>query len=130
MGRKIKRLRIKSGLTQAQLADKLNISASTIGMYEQGRREPDSTTLSKICRTLDASGNYVLNLDENIGGSKNSNYENKEIYGVISEFINDLEHQENLMFNGEPINNFEKKKIASALKIAAAVTLSDINCDM
>lgn len=130
MGRKIKHLRIKSGLTQAQLADKLNISASTIGMYEQGRREPDSTTLSKICRTLDASGNYVLNLDENIGGSKNSNYENKEIYGVISEFINDLEHQENLMFNGEPINNFEKKKIASALKIAAAVTLSDINCDM
>ncbi len=99
-------------------------------MYEQGRREPDSTTLSKICRTLDASGNYVLNLDENIGGSKKSNYENKEIYGVISEFINDLEHQENLMFNGEPINNFEKKKIASALKIAAAVTLSDINCDM
>lgn len=130
MGRKIKHLRIKSGLTQAQLADKLNISASTIGMYEQGRREPDSTTLSKICRTLDASGNYVLNLDENIGGSKKSNYENKEIYGVISEFINDLEHQENLMFNGEPINNFEKKKIASALKIAAAVTLSDINCDM
>ncbi len=130
MGRKIKHLRIKSGLTQAQLADKLNISASTIGMYEQGRREPDSTTLSKICRTLDASGNYVLNLDENIGGSKNSNYENKEIYGVISEFINDLEHQENLMFNGEPINNFEKKKIASALKIAAAVTLSDINCDI
>lgn len=130
MGRKIKHLRIKCGLTQAQLADKLNISASTVGMYEQGRREPDSTTLSKICRTLDASGNYVLDLDERTYSAKGSEFENKEIYGVISEFINDLEHQENLMFNGEPINNCEKKKIASALKVATAVTLSDINCDV
>lgn len=99
-------------------------------MYEQGRREPDSTTLSKICRTLDASGNYVLDLEENTGYMQNSRQGNKEIYGVISQFINDLEHQENLMFNGEPINNMEKKKIASALKVAAAVTLSDINCDI
>lgn len=112
------------------MADKLNISASTIGMYEQGRREPDSTTLAKICRTLDASGNYVLDLEENIGYTQNSGQGKKEIYGVISQFINDLEHQENLMFNGEPINNMEKKKIASALKVAAAVTLSDINCDI
>ncbi len=99
-------------------------------MYEQGRREPDSTTLSKICRTLDASGNYVLDLEENIGYTQNTISGNKEIYGVISQFINDLEHQDNLMFNGEPINNLEKKKIASALKVAAAVTLSDINCDI
>lgn len=99
-------------------------------MYEQGRREPDSTTLSKICRTLDASGNYVLDLEENIGHTQVSGHGKKEIYGVISQFINDLEHQENLMFNGEPINNFEKKKITSALKVATAVTLSDINCDI
>ena len=96
-------------------------------MYEQGRREPDSTTLSKICRTLDASGNYVLNLDENIGGSKKSNYENKEIYGVISEFINDLEHQENLMFNGEPINNFEKKKIVLEIDSKNSSAIDELN---
>lgn len=130
LGRKIKQLRIKSGLTQAQLADKLNISASTVGMYEQGRREPDSTTLSKICRTLDASGDYVLDLTENAMPSLNSQSGNNEIYSVISEFINNLEKQDNLMFNGEPINNGEKKKITSALKVAAAVTLSDINCNI
>lgn len=132
LGRKIRHLRTKSGLTQAQLADKLNISASTVGMYEQGRREPDSTTLSKICRTLNASGNYVLDLekDEKNPPLKNSDPEKNEIYSVISEFIKNLEKQENLMFNGEPINNSEKKKITSALKVAAAVTLSDINCNI
>lgn len=132
LGRKIRHLRTKSGLTQAQLADKLNVSASTVGMYEQGRREPDSTTLSKICRTLNASGNYVLDLekDEKNPPLKNSDPEKNEIYSVISEFIKNLEKQENLMFNGEPINNSEKKKITSALKVAAAITLSDINCNI
>ena len=92
-------------------------------MYEQGRREPDNFTLAKICRTLDASGDYILNLDE-----KNQiNPEKSEIYSIISDFISTLENQEGLMFNGEPINNREKRKIASALKVATAVTLSDIN---
>lgn len=119
----MKCLRLKAGLTQAQLADKLGVSASTIGMYEQGRREPDNTTLAKICRTLDASGDYVLNLDE----ENRVNPEKSEIYSIISDFINSLENQEGLMFNGEPINKSEKRKIASALKVATAVTLSDIN---
>ena len=64
LARKIKELRKKSGLTQAQLADKLKISASAVGMYEQGRREPDNQTLAKICRILDARGDYVLDLDK------------------------------------------------------------------
>ena len=123
MGNKLKHLRLKAGLTQAQLARKLGISASTVGMYEQGRREPDNFTLAKIFRTLDASGDYILNLDE-----KNQiNPEKSEIYSIISDFISTLENQEGLMFNGEPINNREKRKIASALKVATAVTLSDIN---
>ena len=128
LGKKIKNLRTKSGLTQAQLADKLNISASTVGMYEQGRREPDSATLAQICRTLDASSDYVLDLTGNTLLNQNPQSGNNEIYSVISEFINNLEKQDNLMFNGEPINNGEKKKITSALKVATAVTLSDINC--
>ena len=123
LAKKIKDLRKKSGLTQAQLADKLEISASAVGMYEQGRREPDSQTLSKICRILDASGDYVLDLDKTAKIHK----QKSEIYNVISDFIEHLENQENLMFNGEPINQAEKKKITSALKIATAVTLSDID---
>lgn len=123
LAKKIKELRKKSGLTQAQLADKLEISASAVGMYEQGRRAPDNQTLSKICRILDASGDYVLDLDK----AAETHEKKAEIYSVISDFIKNLESQDNLMFNGEPINKAEKKKITSALKVATAVTLSDID---
>lgn len=123
LARKIKELRKKSGLTQAELAEKLEISPSAVGMYEQGRREPDNKTLSRICRILDASGDYVLDLNE----AYQSHSQNADIYHVISDFIENLEKEENLMFNGEPINQAERKKITSALKVATAVTLSDID---
>ena len=35
-----KSLRLKSGLTQQQMADALKLSRSTVGMYENGEREP------------------------------------------------------------------------------------------
>lgn len=38
-------LRKRAGLSQQDLADKLEISRSAIGMYETGRREPDLETL-------------------------------------------------------------------------------------
>ena len=38
--KQIKFLRLKNGWSQVDLATRLNISSSTIGMYEQGRREP------------------------------------------------------------------------------------------
>lgn len=38
-------LRKRQGLTQQQLADKLNMSRSSIGMYETGKREPEIEVL-------------------------------------------------------------------------------------
>ena len=46
-----KRIREQSGLTQQQMADKLGISRSAIGMYEKGEREPNFETLELIADT-------------------------------------------------------------------------------
>ena len=48
----LKELRIEKHLTQSQLAKCFEISASTIGMYEQNRREPDFETLEAIADFL------------------------------------------------------------------------------
>ena len=82
LAKKIKQLRKKSGLTQAQLADKLEVSPSAVGMYEQGRREPDKQTLSKICQVLDASGDFILDLS--------GDQHDQEVYSIISNFITSL----------------------------------------
>ena len=48
----LKTLRRAKGLTQEELAKALKISRSTIGMYENGSREPDYETLELIADFL------------------------------------------------------------------------------
>jgi len=55
LSEKLRELRKKCRVTQAQLAEKLSLSPSTIGMYEQGRRLPDIETLQKIAEFFDVS---------------------------------------------------------------------------
>lgn len=69
-GKKLKDLRIKNNIMQKDLADFLHISASTIGMYEQGRREPDFVTLKLIANYFKVSTDYLLD-------NENKNYPNE-----------------------------------------------------
>lgn len=52
------------GFTQKQVAEKLKISVTGYGGYEQGYREPDYETLVAICKLFDVSSDYLLGLDE------------------------------------------------------------------
>ena len=60
LGERIGVLRRTRGLSQAELASRLGISASTMGMYEQGRREPSLQTLVMLARELEVSTDFLL----------------------------------------------------------------------
>lgn len=47
-------------MRQAELAKKLGVSTSTIGMYEQGRREPSGGRLVKLAELFDVTADYLL----------------------------------------------------------------------
>ena len=59
-GARIATLRRKAGLSQAELASQLQISASAMGMYEQGRREPSGQMLVALARILGVTTDYLL----------------------------------------------------------------------
>ena len=52
MGQNIQILRKETGLTQAELARKIDVSAITIQQYERGVREPNLETIEKIAKAL------------------------------------------------------------------------------
>lgn len=60
LGERIAALRRRAGLSQAELAQRLQISASAMGMYEQGRREPSADTLVAMARELQVSTDFLL----------------------------------------------------------------------
>ena len=52
-------LRKKNSMSQSQLANKIGVSSSALGMYEQGRREPSLETLVSISRIFKVSLDYL-----------------------------------------------------------------------
>ena len=60
LGARIAALRRNIGLSQAELAARLQISPSTVGMYEQGRREPAADILVALSQIFGVSTDYLL----------------------------------------------------------------------
>lgn len=60
LGARIAALRRAAGWNQAELAQRLGISPSAVGMYEQGRREPSADMLVRLSRVLGVSVDYLL----------------------------------------------------------------------
>ena len=60
LANRIKYLRINAGMSQLQLAKKLNLSPSAVGMYEQGRRMPAIETIIQIAKLFDVSLDYLI----------------------------------------------------------------------
>lgn len=56
----IREERTKKEMTQGQFADLIGVSPSTIGMYEQNRRQPDTATLIKLAGAFNISVDYLL----------------------------------------------------------------------
>lgn len=60
LGERICLLRRRQGWSQAELAKCLKVSPSTVGMYEQGRREPSLTAAVELSRVFGVSIDYLL----------------------------------------------------------------------
>ena len=60
LGVHIANLRHKANLSQKKLAERLHISPSTVGMYEQGRREPSLNLLVRLAQEFGVMTDYLL----------------------------------------------------------------------
>ena len=60
IGEFIAKCRKKVGLTQMQLAEKLNITDRAISKWENGRSMPDSSIMLDLCQILNISVNELL----------------------------------------------------------------------
>lgn len=60
LGERIALLRRQAGLSQRALAAALEVSPSTVGMYEQKRRVPSTELLVKMARLFEVSTDFLL----------------------------------------------------------------------
>ena len=70
IGDRIRALRTNAGMTQVELANKLNISNSTLSQYESGARTPSDDMKLKIAALFQVSTDYLLSGTTNTVNSK------------------------------------------------------------
>ena len=63
-GKRLKELRTKSALTQAQLASQIGVTKSVISFYELQERSPSPEVLIKLASVFRVSTDYLLGLEE------------------------------------------------------------------
>ncbi|EOO16121.1 MULTISPECIES: helix-turn-helix domain-containing protein [Bacillus cereus group] len=104
IGENIRFLRKKRGLTQEELAERINLQQAYIGGVERGERNISMLTLQKIADGLDVSPDLVLNF-----GNVNliDNPQREESLSIITSIL----HQKNtdeLQFILKFLHNFSE----------------------
>ena len=85
LSEKLYKLRKNSGLSQEQLAEKLNVSRQAISKWESGTAVPESEKLVTISNYFGVSVDYLLKDEEEkvIGTDCNVEEKPKMIAGII-----------------------------------------------
>lgn len=60
IGERVRQARMRKGMTQAQLANALEVSAHFLSNIEQGKQAMNVLTLSGICEALEVSADWIL----------------------------------------------------------------------
>ena len=63
LGDKILMLRKKEGMSQEQLAEKLNVSRQAVSRWESGSALPDASNIRQLSKVFAVSADYLLNDD-------------------------------------------------------------------
>lgn len=67
IGRRVKRLRKRRGITQEELSQMSNIERGTISSYETGLTQPNCQKLAELSKCLGCSADYLLFEIDEIG---------------------------------------------------------------
>lgn len=108
---KLKKLRIEKEISQQDLARLIGVAASTVGMYEQGRRTPNYSIIIKICHVLSTTPDYLFGFDN----------EFTNINEIFSIFINTLSSKEKLDISGEILSQDDRESLILSFNIAFKV---------
>lgn len=108
-------LRKKYKFNQEQLAEKLNVSSSAIGMWEQGRRQPDNETLKEIAQLFNVSTDYLLD-NEVSQEFKEQTEENQELLKNISEGLQNPTMKALYSKASELKNDRDRKMVLNVIK--------------
>lgn len=114
IGRRLRNLREKFGLSQTELSKRLKIPNQSISNYERGSRQPDYESLIALADFYGVSVDYIIRGSATFAPKLSGNGEN-----VLQDIIiplEELKYNYTILFENEKISNEELNEIIVYLK--------------
>jgi len=86
IAQRLKQLRMQTGLSQKEFAEKVKIAYAQYNRYERGDNTPNAESLSKLADALNVSVDYILEGEEK--NAAMANFEDK----ALLQLFNDVEN--------------------------------------
>lgn len=117
----LKYLRVREKMSQAELADKLGVSKSTVGMYELGKREPDFETLEAIADLFNVDMNFLLG---KVGSELSPKDDERDIAKDLNRIMTEIKKGNNgpLYYNGIEMDDASINLLQNAIEYALRET--------
>lgn len=85
LNEKIKKYRKEKGISQEEMAVKLNVVRQTVSKWEKGLSVPDADALIRIAELLDVSVSQLLGIEESIGSNTDLSEELAKLNAQLAE---------------------------------------------
>lgn len=115
IGQKIKKLRHAQHITQTELGQHLNMTKSTVSMWERGERTPDISTVIKIAQYFQVSTDYLL--DKNAPSTTLNDSSISDLGLILEELLLVIKQNSNLQFWGQQATKSQIARLQTALEI-------------
>ena len=102
LGLRIAALRRSAKLSQAELAKKLKISPSAVGMYEQGRREPALDVLAEMAQIFGVSIDFLVT----------GKAANPQEYGMLNQILTERVVAADERLDSRRVRPFSREELA------------------
>ncbi|AEB73706.1 helix-turn-helix domain-containing protein [Lentilactobacillus buchneri] len=113
LGQTISSLRERRGLSQVQLAKKLNIGTSTLGMWETDKRKPNPDALVSLANYFDVSTDYLLGNTASEKGSA-PEWATEQDRKDLRKFLED--NANSMTYGGEELTDDERQQLRVAME--------------
>lgn len=97
----IRNLRTKNNLSSKELSKILNISESSVSLYEKGKRKPSLDLLIKIADYFSVSTDYLLGISDK---ENENNMAEKDFSMLIENIVYFLEKSDYVLYDGKIVS--------------------------
>jgi transcriptional regulator with XRE-family HTH domain len=97
----IRSLRIKNNLSSKELSKILNISESSVSLYESGKRKPSLGLIIKIADYFSVSTDYLLGISHK---ENDNNIGEKDFSMLLENIVYFLEKSDYILYDGKIVS--------------------------